>query len=89
MRPKRLALSRDTRDALKAREKRKRETAEERQLRLQNHRQRQYARRQAETVEQRQARLEEQKQRARHYRALLKVDIRYTFLKHHTPIEEI
>ncbi|XP_029634344.1 uncharacterized protein LOC115209899 [Octopus sinensis] len=73
MRPKRSSLSSLTKEARRAREKRQRETTEERQLRLQNHRQRQLVRRQTETVEQRQARLEAKKQRTRAYRATLKI----------------
>ncbi|CAI9720166.1 transcription factor Ken-like isoform X2 [Octopus vulgaris] len=73
MRPKRSSLSSLTKEARRAREKRQRETTEERQLRLQNHRQRQLVCRQTETVEQRQARLEAKKQRTRAYRATLKI----------------
>ncbi|XP_052822545.1 zinc finger and BTB domain-containing protein 11 [Octopus bimaculoides] len=73
MRPKRSSLSSLTKEARRAREKRKRETTEERQLRLENHRQRQLARQQTETAEERQARLEAKKQRTRAYRAALKM----------------
>ncbi|CAI9720163.1 transcription factor Ken-like isoform X2 [Octopus vulgaris] len=73
MRTKRSSLGRLTKSAQRARERRKRESTEEKRLRLQDKRQRQFALRQAETVEQRQARLEVQKQRARTYRTTLKM----------------
>uniref|UniRef100_A0A0L8GDT8 BTB domain-containing protein n=1 Tax=Octopus bimaculoides TaxID=37653 RepID=A0A0L8GDT8_OCTBM len=75
MRTKRSSLGRLTIHGKKTRERRKRETTEERQLRLRNHRERQSAARQAETAEERQARLETQKQRARTRRAALKVGV--------------
>ncbi|XP_036357294.1 transcription factor Ken-like isoform X2 [Octopus sinensis] len=73
MRTKRSSLGRLTKSAQRARERRKRESTEERQLRLRNHRQRELARRRAETPEQRQARLEAQKQRTNTYRTSLKI----------------
>eukprot|EP00106_Octopus_bimaculoides_P014787 XP_014782229.1 PREDICTED: uncharacterized protein LOC106877738 isoform X2 [Octopus bimaculoides] len=73
MHPKLSSLGRLTKHARKVRERQKRETTEEKQLRLQNQRQRQFASQQAETAEQRQARLEAQKQRTNTYRTSLKM----------------
>ncbi|XP_052822758.1 uncharacterized protein LOC106877740 [Octopus bimaculoides] len=68
MPPKISSLGRLTRNAMRVKEIRKNETTEERQLRLENHREKQFARRRTETAEQRQARLEARKQSTYNYR---------------------
>ncbi|CAI9720157.1 transcription factor Ken-like isoform X2 [Octopus vulgaris] len=61
MHPKLTSLGHLTKHAKKAREKQKRETTEEKQLRLQNQRQRQFVSQQAETAGQRQMKMIQEK----------------------------